>query len=577
MSRDVYYEETNSNDSKVKCKLGINKLTGRLQWCPQCNCSKILIVLPAAMIPLLLLFTLLIHLDFVGPTVLPDNEFNETNENKCITVRLDLSETLDVEETGILKDVRTSFIPPKSVTIPKNCDNEKFLIKDSESSFIWTDTDFVNFLKRLRRSENGHKILEKEFHSFWKGEGTFENIRSTQVDIMKKYMDQTVDPCNDFYQYACGNWEKLNPIPKDKAVYDTFEILRESLDTVLKDLLTKSEKPNAKRISKRNVNILNKILSSYRRRHKRETSLTEAELKAQNLYESCMNDELLAKRGVEPLLNLLDSLGGWPVINPNWDESKFDWLNLTAQLRRYNNDILIVEWVGPDIKNSDENIIQFDQTSLGLPTRDYFLLESNRPYLDAYKEYMRTIINLLGADLESAKHTTKEIIDFEIELAKVTSSPEERTNVTVLYTKMTIEELHNEIPEIDWKRYLTVLYERPVQSSEVIVIFSVNYMHGLVKLLAKTEKRTIANYLLWRFVRHRVNNVDDRFQEAKQTFFKVLFGREQSPPRWKTCVNQVRAFFVFLKPNFDLEDNKLISGKFKYGNGNWCNVCSKIL
>lgn len=550
MRKDVYHEETVSNDSKVKCKLGINKLTGRLQWCPQCNCSKILLVLPAAMIPLLIGFTLLIHFDLVGTTVSPpQNGFNESMENKCISVRLDLSETLDVEETGILKDVRTSFIPPKSVTIPKNCNQEDFLVKESESSYIWTDTDFVSFLRRLRRSDvEHHKILDKEFHSFWKGEGSFENIRSTQADIMKKNMDQTVDPCNDFYQYACGNWEKLNPIPKDKAVYDTFEILRESLDTVLKDLLTKpaitTEKLNPNRISKRNVNFLNKIISSYRRRHKRDSSLTEAELKAQNLYESCMNDELLAKRGVEPLLTLLDTLGGWPVISPNWNESKFDWLDLTAHLRRYNNDILIVEWVGPDIKNSDENVIQFDQTSLGLPTRDYFLLESNRPYLDAYKEYMRTIISLLGVDSETATQTTNEIIDFEIELAKVTSSPEERTNVTVLYTKMTIEELHNEIPEIDWKRYLTILYERPVQSSEVIVIFSVNYMHGLVKLLAKTEKRTIANYLLWRFVRHRVNNVDDRFQEAKQVFFKVLFGREESPPKWKTCVNQVSVLFL---------------------------------
>lgn len=539
MTRDDY-EETSSNDSKVKCKLGINKSTGRLQWCPQCNCSKILIVLPAAMIPLLLFFTLLIHLDLVGTTITPEIEVPETlEENQCISVHLDLSETLDVEETGILKDVRTSFIPPKSVLMPKNCNQEDFLIKESESSFIWSDKDFVNFLKRLRRSENGHKFLEKEFHEFWKGEGTFENIRSTQVDIMKKYMDHTADPCSDFYQYACGNWEKLNPIPKDKAVYDTFEILRESLDTVLKDLLTKpfiTSNPN--RISKRNI--LSKIVNSYRRRrHRRDSSSNDAELKAQDLYESCMDDELLAKRGIEPLLSLLDTLGGWPAINPNWDENKFDWLNLTAHLRRYNNDILIVEWVGPDIKNSNENIIQFDQTSLGLPTRDYFLLESNRHYLEAYQEYMRTIISLLGADYESAEKTTKEIINFEIELAKVTSSPAERTNVTLLYTKMTIEELHIEIPEIDWQRYLTILYERPVQPSEVIVIFSVNYMHGLVKLLAKTDKKTIANYLLWRFVRHRVNNLDMRFQAAKQVFFKVLFGREESPPRWKFCVYHV--------------------------------------
>lgn len=53
--------------------------------------------------------------------------------------------------------------------------------------------------------------------------------------------------------------------------------------------------------------------------------------------------------------------------------------------------------------------------------------------------------------------------------------------------------------------------------------------------------RTVANYLLWRFVRHRVNNLDDRFQEVKQKFYFILFGREQSPPRWKNCVAQVNS------------------------------------
>lgn len=91
----------------------------------------------------------------------------------------------------------------------------------------------------------------------------------------------------------------------------------------------------------------------------------DAITKAIDLYESCMNYEVLEKRGNAPLVNLLDDLGGWPAINPDWNEESFDWLHLIAQLRLYNNDVLIAEWVGPDIKNSDEYVVQFDQTSLG--------------------------------------------------------------------------------------------------------------------------------------------------------------------------------------------------------------------
>lgn len=91
-----------------------------------------------------------------------------------------------------------------------------------------------------------------------------------------------------------------------------------------------------------------------------------ATVKAKYLYESCMNYDILQQRAHQPLLNLLDTLGGWPVLSPDWDASKFNWLELMAQLRLYNNDILLSEWVGPDIKNSDEFVIQFDQTSLGM-------------------------------------------------------------------------------------------------------------------------------------------------------------------------------------------------------------------
>ncbi|XP_076284811.1 neprilysin-4 isoform X1 [Lasioglossum baleicum] len=355
------------------------------------------------------------------------------------------------------------------------------------------------------------------FHTFWKGEGDSWDIRDAQAKIMLTYMDRTADPCEDFYQYACGNWARHNPIPKDKAAYDTFEMIRESLDTVLKELL---EGPIPSEL---------------------EANPDDATVKAKYLFQSCMNYEILEQRMERPLVELLDELGGWPILRPNWDPEKFDWLLLVAQLRLYNNDILISEWVAPDVKNSDEYIIQFDQTSLGLPTRDYFLQPSNMIYLKAYKNYLIKIATLLGASLQNATIDADELIEFETKLAKITSSPDERGNVSQLYRRMSIGALRNLVPQINWHRYLTIVLARPMNATEPVVVYALQYIQDLVNLLSKTSPRTIANYLLWRFVRHRVNNLDDRFQEAKQKFYYILFGREQAPSRWKTCVGQVNS------------------------------------
>ncbi|XP_069703958.1 neprilysin-4-like [Periplaneta americana] len=363
---------------------------------------------------------------------------------------------------------------------------------------------------------------EQDLNTFWKVEGDYDKIRYAQGKVMASYMDVNVDPCQDFYQYACGNWWKKNPIPKDKAAYDTFEMLRENLDAVLKELL--EEPPSTK-----NRDFATEVLQK------------DAVMKAKHLYQSCMNYDILEQRSEQPLLNLLDELGGWPILRPDWDSSQFDWILLMAQLRLYNNDILISEWVGPDIKNSDEYVIQFDQTNLGLPTRDYFLQPSNMVYLDAYKNYLIKIATLLGAPLDNATQQAEEIITFEKRLAKITSAPDERRNVSELYQRMSVGELRQLIPQVDWYRYLTLVLARPVNVSEPVVVFALQYIQDLVTLLGKTQPRTTANYLLWRFVRHRVNNLDDRFQDAKQRFYYILFGREQAPPRWKYCVSEVNS------------------------------------
>lgn len=464
-----------------------------------------------------------------------DTRHNE-EENECIpSSSFGLMEHGEIEERGgrFIKESQTSFIP-------SYCKRKS---SDDLLEFEWKMGR-----KRLKRSSANENVFHLDsLHSL-----PHKDVRLAQARIMMRYMNTSVDPCDDFYSYSCGNWAKYNEIPKDKVASDTFESLRESLDEALKNLLQNDEKHHQK--NRKNRGDRQKRREANRHRKK------NAETKAKHLFRSCMNYEIIEKRGIEPLLELLEKLGGWPMLDDSWDENSFDWLHLTATLRKYNNDILIVEWVGPDIQNSNQNIIQFDQTTLGLPTREYFLKKVNENYLNSYRNFMIKVFELMGA--EDADDRADEIIEFETKLAKIMTAPEDRLNISVLYQKMKLSELQEEIPEIDWIRYLTILQDRVIDPDEKVIMLAKTYMKELVKLINLSEPSTVANYLIWRFVRHRINNLDNRFDEAKQTFYLECFGREKSPPRWKSCVSQVNSNMgmatgsLFVRKYFD-ENSKL--------------------
>lgn len=155
---------------------------------------------------------------------------------------------------------------------------------------------------------------------------------------MKNYMNPKTDPCADFYEYACGSWKKFYTIPPDRATFDTFEMVRENLDYMLKDILHDIREPP--------MNSTYPFPAIFIDKDFRPNDTSDASIKAKNFYNSCMRQDVLARRGDEPLWKLLKQLRGWPIVYENWTAENFDVVWLMARLRLLNNDVFIAQWVG---------------------------------------------------------------------------------------------------------------------------------------------------------------------------------------------------------------------------------------
>lgn len=321
-------------------------------------------------------------------------------------------------------------------------------------------------------------------------------------------LDKKAKPQEDFYQFATGGWQKLNPLPAAYSRFGSFDQLQED---------------NNKRI--------NSILDELKKKTFAEGS---TERKLADFYKMAMDVERRNKEGIAPVKPLLDELES--------SRTKSDLLALQKKYAVFGYGVPFSSYFGADEKNVTMNILNISQGGLTLGQKDYYLNndEATVAIREAYKEHIVRMFRLFGFTEAQAVSKRDAVFRFETALALISKSKTELRDPQANYNKMTLKEFQTNYPNIPLEE-LAVAEGVKAEYIQEMIVGQPKFMEGLDKLTAAMTADDLRAYMEWDVITSASSYLTDEIREANFDFFgKTMSGRKEDFPLWKRATNQVQ-------------------------------------
>jgi putative endopeptidase len=323
--------------------------------------------------------------------------------------------------------------------------------------------------------------------------------------LATQFMDKTVDPCVDFYKYACGNWNKLNPIPADQASWDVYGKLADENMRFLWGVLEQ-----AAQAQDRNAN----------------------EQKIGDYFHACMNVAAIDAADAKPLAAGLATIAA---LNVPADLAAY----VADEHRQSQSSVMFGFGSGQDYDDSSRVIAQAGSGGLGLPDRDYYTKTDakSQEIRARYVKHIQSMLEMIGESAADAAADAQAVMTIETDLAIPALTRVEKRNPYNLKHKLSFADLQRLTPAFNWNIYLAKLGAEPIQ--ELNVSEPKFYERLNVELTTQSMAAWKA-YLRWHFVHSRANVLASRFENANFDFYSAyLRGVKEMPPRWKKCTRLV--------------------------------------
>ncbi len=323
--------------------------------------------------------------------------------------------------------------------------------------------------------------------------------QTTGIDLAN--LDTTVEPQNDFYQYACGGWMANNPLTAEYSRFGTFDQLSENVREQTKGII--------------------EGLAATDNRH------GSIEQKIGDLYNLAMDSTRRNADGIEPVQAELD------VIRSISNRSEISGLlGSEPEIGFFGL------YVDAELYDSRMNILQTYQGGYSLGEREYYLEDDdfNRNIREKYLEHIARMFGLFGYNESEAKQNAGTVLRLETRIARAAKSNVELRDPEANYHVMSVDSLKTLVPEINWDALFAGIGISPVRLS----VSQPEHLKEIGRILTDEPLEDLKTLLLWQIIDGTASQLSDEISEANFDFYgRVLSGREEQSPRWKRAVSAV--------------------------------------
>ncbi len=314
-------------------------------------------------------------------------------------------------------------------------------------------------------------------------------------------IDKTLDPCVDFYQYACGNWLKKTEIPADQSAWVSFIELDERNLVTLHEILEKASANDPTR--------------------------SPIEQKIGDFYGSCMDEKAVDAKGLDPLKPELDRISA---VN-----DKTALIDAVARVHMMGPNPLFNFFSSSDLHNADQVIAYIDQAGLSLPDRDYYIKDDARmtEMRKHLVEYVTQVFILAGQSSAQAAESAKTVLRIETALAKDSMDRTLRRDPKTRDHKMTRDAAVALAPNFYLDRYFAA---SGAPSFSELNVSNPEFFKQVNGVLESESLDNLKIYVSWHLLRGSAPWLSQPFVDAGFKMRQALTGQKEIQARWKRCV-----------------------------------------